>query len=198
MNGGMAETIPIFWQWLGLALAFFGAVGFLMAVQPFTQAIWGRPKIEVDFGVLEVGDWHMLVCRVYNRPIGGGPLSWLRVSRDSAHELCAKVDIFEDGSGSFVGDIPLAGLFRGLSYSVGQHPSRLTLPSSKLPILFAIVGQSLREGIALIWSDTREKEVKPGRLRAQVTITWNEGKRKAIRRFQFESQPKTIRWLPPE
>ncbi len=37
------------WDWLAIALGGVGFVGCVMAVQPFAQAIWGRPRLEPEF-----------------------------------------------------------------------------------------------------------------------------------------------------
>lgn len=91
------------WDWLGIGLGVVGVVAFIMAVQPFTQAIFGRPKILVRFNTKDDIPRHIaLQCGVVNVPVIKGILNVLQVDRQTAEELWAPFDIIESHQGTKV------------------------------------------------------------------------------------------------
>lgn len=68
------------WTWFIEAI---GVAGFLMAIQPFTQAIWGRPKLVVNFG----GEGDSVKCVIQNIPVSNKFLRKICVSRMPVNDL---------------------------------------------------------------------------------------------------------------
>jgi hypothetical protein len=108
-----------FWFW------FFGIVGviaFIMAIQPFTQIIWGRPRLEIIFDEFE----GRLFCLLQNVPIRGRLLISLCVTRMPIQDLSAQFSIFRENA--------VLPLNLGVDYRVLQfgdiRSSHMTLPAS--------------------------------------------------------------------
>ena len=79
--------MAVSWQWI---FAIIGVGAFLMAIQPFTQVIWGRPKIEVDFSARDSGNSRFLDILIFNRPIQNWFLKTIKVRRDKAEDVFVK------------------------------------------------------------------------------------------------------------
>ena len=88
------------WDWAGLAVGAVGVIAFLMAIQPFMQFIWGRPKLEPEFERDAQGDNRLLIVYLKNPPVENRVLRALRVSRDSIQSLTVQFRVAEAGSGT--------------------------------------------------------------------------------------------------
>src|SRR4030042_3654325 len=85
-----------FWGWFTLITGIIGVVAFLMAVSPFAQMIWGRPKIKIVFGIEVRDNISFLRCEIWNEPIRKGFLKNIGVRRDTANDVVAFLCIKED------------------------------------------------------------------------------------------------------
>lgn len=125
--------LPAWWLWV---VSIIGIMAFVMAVKPFVQAIWGKPKIEVDFGVKDLEGGRVLQCEICNPPIRHKILRLLGVTRVIAEDITASFSIEEYGSGRviFSGAVPSI-----ITYSGTTGAQRISLPPSVFPANFAIV-----------------------------------------------------------
>ncbi len=76
-----------FWEWFTLIGGIVGGVAFLMAVQPFLEFIWGRPKIQIEFEARDKGSVRYLDILLTNVPVGNPILKFLGVSRRTAEDV---------------------------------------------------------------------------------------------------------------
>ena len=111
-----------------------GVVVFVMAVQPFTQMIWGKPKITVDFSASNVDSGRILECRVYNPPITTGVLRLLGTTRMTSEDIMADFSIKEDGSGRVV----FPGAVAQIQTFAGSYAQRVRLLGSVFLVVFSI------------------------------------------------------------
>lgn len=139
---------------LSLVFSIVGVVGFLIAMPPFTQMIWGRPKLSFSYNeqLDENGAVVALMFSMQNKPIRKNDgwrmaaLHALGVRRDSARDVVAVLNIQEgDTREKVFGALPEINTYSSLS---GQHVS---LPPSFVPATF---------GVAIIATNTGQ--VKPG------------------------------------
>jgi hypothetical protein len=142
-----------FWEWFTLITGSIGMVAFLMATQPFTQAIWGRPKIFIDFGTNNMKDCDYFQCNIWNTPITKGILNFIRVRRDDAKDVIAFFSIEEKGSNRVIFQTPTAVKIKTQSE---QLVERASLPSSLFPISFAIIAVPKNSDKVLILHDSMD------------------------------------------
>jgi len=64
-----------------------------LAIQPFTQVIWGRPKLSVLFRVDDTGESEVLHCLISNVPVTNRILKALLVYRNPIDDLVVEFDI---------------------------------------------------------------------------------------------------------
>ncbi|MFH1560019.1 MAG: hypothetical protein ABID84_01215 [Chloroflexota bacterium] len=128
------------WDWAAFFLAVVGFVGFLMAIQPFTQAIWGKPRIIVETGAGNLDNNHpYLEFVIVNEPIDGGLLGFLGVARDTADEIFAMINIKEYTTNREIVPRDFAKLVRRGSGVNGTQ--RISLPASVMGASAAVVIQ---------------------------------------------------------
>jgi hypothetical protein len=68
-----------------------------LAIPPFCQMIWGRPKLKIEFVDFTGDDGKDLMCSIFNERITNKFLELVRVRWDTGG-LNASFDIVEDGS----------------------------------------------------------------------------------------------------
>ncbi|MBM4450403.1 MAG: hypothetical protein FJ022_06340 [Chloroflexi bacterium] len=93
-----------------------------MAVQPFTQAIWGRPRIKVGFH----GKVEAIQCSLQNCPITNSLLRKIGVTRSPVQDLSVTYYITETNM-----KVPLASITPQLTYS-GYTSEHISLPATTL------------------------------------------------------------------
>lgn len=124
-----------------------GVVAFLMAVQPFIQMLWGRPKIQVAFIKTQLAGVWSLECRIYNRPITNKVGKWLRMRRDTADDIWASFSVKEKGSGTIVVPDAFPSLLRrGVPGEFSRHVSLPATAASHVacPILIPMEGSGVQ------------------------------------------------------
>jgi hypothetical protein len=82
---------------LGIAGVAIGLPALVLAVSPFCQMIWGRPKLKIEFVDFTGTDGKDLMCSILNEPIRSRFLKLARVRRE-AGDLNASFDLSEEGS----------------------------------------------------------------------------------------------------
>lgn len=136
------STFPAQWEWVALII---GGLAFLMAVQPFLQAIYGRPKIVVYMPEpRKLDSSAVLGCHVVNYPIAGGILGTLCVTRNTAKGLIVLFDIKEKRTASKVYEE-----WPSLASQVGEPTQRIDLPAGYVPARFGVV--TINEGNGIVY-----------------------------------------------
>jgi len=79
-----------------------GGIAFLMAVQPVLQAIFGRPKVGLRFGVEDMAQGRVLECELCSPPITSGLLRRLCIRRTVAEDIMALFRVDEVGSNKVI------------------------------------------------------------------------------------------------
>ena len=126
------NSFPAQWEWVALII---GGVAFLMAVQPFLQMIYGRPRIVIILGNPKVINGStMLECHIFNRPITKRILNALCITRHTATGLIALFHIEESRTGDRVYEE-----WPHLYSQAGDATQRVDLPVGYVPARFAVV-----------------------------------------------------------
>lgn len=112
-----------------------GGIAFLMAVQPFTQAIWGRPRIKISYNHEELASGRVLQCNIHNVPIQNRILKFMFVSRNTAENIMAVLGIEEYGTGRVL----LPALMPEIKTHTGYAAQRISLPAAIMPAMFGVV-----------------------------------------------------------
>lgn len=127
--------------YIGIGIA---VVALVMAVQPFTQAIWGRPKLIINLKPYRKNGVQGLICEIGNPPIESRLLRGIQVHRSTAEDVVANLGITEHHSQKRV-----FGVVPHIDKYTGDRAQRVTLPASKIPNWFGIVifdGNSVKPG----------------------------------------------------
>lgn len=142
------------WDWVGIAGFAIGMVAFLMAIRPFTQMMWGRPRLSFSYDekLDQNGAVFALMFSMQNKPIRKNDgwrmaaLYALGVHRDSALDVVAVLNIQNGNTREKVfGALPEINTYSS------QSGQRVSLPPSFVPATF---------GVAII--ATNAGQVKPG------------------------------------
>ena len=87
------SNFPAQWEWVALIL---GGVALLMAVAPFLQMYFGRPKILIEFTKDMIDGSDFLGCQISNPPLLHPLARFLGLHQESAEDVWAGFDINED------------------------------------------------------------------------------------------------------
>lgn len=87
---GFSE-FPAQWEWVALIL---GGVAFIMAVQPFIQFCFGRPRLRVLFDTHETDDGRILHCALYS-PQVSKVLRKIGIRRDAIQGLNVSASVVD-------------------------------------------------------------------------------------------------------
>jgi energy-converting hydrogenase Eha subunit A len=124
-----------FWEWFTLIVGIIGILGFLMAIAPFIQMIYGKPKIEFDFSEKHSDDGTTIFeCAIINPPIDNAILQTIGVTRNIALGTMAIVKIKEKRTGN-----KLYSDWVKLISGFGVATQRADLPSGYIPARFMVI-----------------------------------------------------------
>ncbi len=153
----------------GVIIGSIALVLAIMAVQPFTQAIWGSPHIEITFRQSIKNGEKVLSFDIHNKPIYGGILRKMHVYRRAAEGVSVGFFIF-DSSGN--------NLFIAVGYAklkiAGEICRQINLPSSGTSAS-TIVATTSKDGVSNILTNNNAKPIQLGLYSILVTVTY-EGK----------------------
>jgi hypothetical protein len=124
--------MSVFWQW------FFGIIGgiaFIMAIQPFTQVILGKPCLFADFETQKVDTKLFLVCKFWNSPIRNKIMQMLLITRNPVEDLYIEFEIFNKQKMQSIGNTFTAKI----KNQEGTIVNRTTLKASIQPISIPII-----------------------------------------------------------
>jgi len=115
-----------FWEWFELIGGFIGFVAFLMAVQPFTEAIWGNPCIEITPNQFVSNGKKILCFDLSNKFISKGILQKLRIWRRTAEGLCVDFYIYDSNGKPIIEEIGAELEMSGLKQRQISLPASIT------------------------------------------------------------------------
>lgn len=188
---GFFSEFPSQWEWVALAL---GGVSFLMAVQPFIQAVWGRPDIRVGEGTREFDEWHLLELQILNMPIRGRLLRFFRVRRDTARSVWMSLDIRSHGSQALVHGIVAEWVERGSDRNPRQ---KVDIPPDFVP--FSVPVATMHpHGLVTAGTPSEEPSVTlaAGLYDLEIALS-AEGRRRSptMRRFVVQGEKPFAYWV---
>lgn len=82
------------WDWAGIIMGAIGVAAFVMAIQPFLQLCFGRPKLKVEFDTFESKDGRILYCGFSSAQVSG-MLRRIGVRRDAIQGLSVSASIVD-------------------------------------------------------------------------------------------------------
>jgi hypothetical protein len=176
------------WQW---AFGIIGLVAFLMAIQPFIQAIWGRPKLVVDFKVECTDNEEFLNCLIRNIPVTNRILKMLFVYRNPIDDLFAQYKILAQNDRK-----QLSAVFKvKFQTQQGQKLERITLPASYQSISFPIIAYDKKTSMAFTMGIAKDKVLclKGGVFLVQVDIFYGARRKTVLEDFVVADNPQYIR-----
>ncbi len=148
-----------FWGW------FFGSIGviaFIMAVQPFTQMILGRPKLELHFGK----DNGALQCGIQNVPIQNPLLVKLCIVRARVDDLSVIYHISKKDGNELI-----SAITPELNYS-GTISKHITLPASVDESAVFNIGTSV-EVSETFFGKQKSKKLEDGHYTIYITVLYD-------------------------
>jgi hypothetical protein len=119
----------------GVASLVIGVPALVMAVSPFTQMLWGRPKLRFEFTDFTGHTGKNLICNIHNDPVTNWFHKIVGVSRD-AGELYAFISIIEQGTNRIVPNAlnipaiindPIAGTLGRVAKCRPNYPVQFTI-----------------------------------------------------------------------
>lgn len=120
---------PSIWDWVNFVLAM---VGVLMAVQPFLQMIYGKPKLTVSFESIGTPPCRM-ICHILNPPLMRGCAYRMGVRTMAAEDIIACFQVADAITKRIIVPSTFVEIF------TGNAPSgRVRIPVSGLPSMFRI------------------------------------------------------------
>ncbi len=137
-----------------------------MAVQPFTQFIWGRPKIEMDLNLRDnqEGKSRFLDILLFNRPISNRFLKWLRVRRETAEDVFVECRIENIQTQQML----VEHMYPEID-SISQHALSVSLPASSTPASILLIG-AFNNGTNKIYNKGSDINLIPGTYLLSVKV----------------------------
>lgn len=157
-----------FWEWFGLITGIIGVVAFLMAIQPFTQFIWGRPKIEIEFSLRDINASRYLDIFLFNRPVKGRFLKMIKVRRDKAEDVSIMCNIENIQTHKVYTDM----LFPKIA-TISQEEYSVSLPGSKTPASVTLM-RAFGDGKVIINDNSNNAILVPGKYCLTITVHCSE------------------------
>lgn len=161
---------------IGVAL---GTPALIMAVPPFVQMLWGRPKIRLAFDASMQEGSNLLICAIHNLRVRNKLLKKLGVMRSETY-LTSTFDIREHGTNKI-----FASSFRARLYDSASHVQGLALAvRPPLPVCFTILEHDDKEAISHNHAPSEETTISlpAGEYFAEVKIAWGDGDGARVRR----------------
>jgi hypothetical protein len=179
---------------LGTALGITGVViglpALAMAVSPFCQMIWGRPKLAIKFVEFTGTEGKDLICSIVNIPIKNKILKWIGVRRE-AGDLYVSFDIIEEGSNRL--------LFGSIPGVINDAAARkLALVSRARPNFPSVVSVILCRNSKTIVHDPRGPKliaINPGYYRARVLIACDDDSQIADKSMKIDNDMVKTNWI---
>lgn len=163
-----------------------------MAVPSVLQMIFGVPKITIEPDVEESENSCFLVCKLYNEPIRNRILTFLRVSRDPAHDVIAYFTIDKQGSGETV----CLNVDTEIKTQREVASQRISLPPSLLPAAFPIVVDTKTHGVVYVMRRVgQDMLLKPGVYIAKVRVLSGSNIKRAVFPFIVQDTFPFAAWL---
>lgn len=157
-----------------------------MAVAPFTQIFWGRPRLVVRFEVGVAEGTKFIRCLIWNAPA----TNWFErfVVVPVVDDLMAEYEIL-DSAGKAV----FKSLKAKLKTQVGTFAGRVGVPASVAPTWFAFVAFDPRVGVHIVGSiGTKDNTQVPsleGAYTAKITIYFGLRTKQVAYRFLASTTP---------
>ena len=180
-----------FWKWFTLIGGIIGGVAFIMAVQPFTQFIWGRPRIEIEVSVRDEDDEssRYLDVELYNRPVKSRILKRMKIHRDMAEDVSVVCNITNTQTRKVYARtlITKISTIREDNYSV-------SLPGSKTPASITLIKASGNGDVFINGYENPNIKIIPGKY--CLTMTAHCGEIEVFKRVNFfvGSKPHELYW----
>lgn len=176
------------WEWVALIL---GGVSFLMAVSPFIQMIWGKPKLTLKFHrrTGNIG-YISLECYVYNLPIRNKLLTWLGVRRENTSGIIALFELREALSGEVVRDFHVTEI----RTPAGEVSDSTSTPASLLGLGISLVLFDKAAGQAKVGMPHELRELPQGTYEAHLIICEGDRFHRATRRLIVTNTEPYVYW----
>jgi hypothetical protein len=179
-----------------LAIAGIGlaVVALVVAVPPFIQMLWGRPRISVRFTESMEGAGQCLLCVIHSYPVAKS-LEAIGVKRDSTR-VFVSFDIRKHGTKEI-----FASAFRARLIDIFSGDAGLSaLLQPPLPVTFTVVSHT--DGGAHAQSFAPSEGVTcalpPGEYLAEISVAWGTTVTKYSRSFTIGSMKETSHWTVRE
>ena len=183
----VAAPQAAWWPWLFAVLA-VGAL--ILALMPFPQMIWGKPRIvfELDNVVTEPG-FGLLMANVRNPPLQNKALLALGIRRTTVADVSLTLSI-ENAGGTKVYDqvMPIYGASR-------EPTKRTALPPSWQEEHVPLAG--IHEGLAWAGDPADNVKLSPGWYLMSLVAVGSEPTTGVVRAFVVHKDPPCIELRPP-
>jgi hypothetical protein len=169
-----------FWSWFTLITSIIGVLAFMMAIAPFIAMYWGRPKIKIEFDLVQVDGRMVLECLLTNKPTSWFLYHIFGVERKMADDVWAGFTIKDDVTNKVIASPVLVPLTRE-----GCKPAaHISLPSSLLPIARFLIALQKDDGKGVLVADENNlQKLPPGQYCTNVVILVSGKSQEATRKF---------------
>ena len=175
---------------LGVAGIAVGLPALVVAVPPYCQMIWGRPKLRIEFVDFTGTEGKDLMCSIFNEPVHNRFLKAVAVARETG-DLNAAFDLTEEGSQRL--------LLRGINafiHDATTRQSALVVRArphfhSGFPIILC------REKKTFVHDPRHQEliEVPPGHYRVRVLVVCDDKTYVVEKGLQLDPEPIRTHWI---
>ena len=176
------------WDW-GIALGVIGIViGFValaVAVPSAAQMLWGRPKVRMSFGKLEIGRYKALGVSVENAPIESALLRRIGARREPA-EIGAHVTVY-DAHG-----VEAAAFVPKLTGHDGKSALQVRVPPATVITFLVVICD--KDGARGADDDDNGIPLAAGHYEIEVALVMGDEMTKASRPLHVREPPDETVW----
>jgi hypothetical protein len=177
---------------IGVVALLVAIVAVVIAVPPFAQMSYGRPKVRLLFDVSTEQGAKLLLCAIHNLPVSS-VLRKIGVTRTPT-EVFASFDIREHGTNKIIVNSFRARLMDGRSADI-MGLKLVARPGP--PLVFVVVEQKDREATAINYEPMQSAKVtlSPGEYFADVRVAWGDNTVNAIAQsFTVDANKDVTHW----
>lgn len=179
------------WDWVGIIMGVIGVVAFVMALQPFLQFCFGRPKLKVEFNTLDDEPGRLLYCGL-SSPEVSRVLRKMGIRRDAIQGLTVLASIVDARTKKMMKRETFARLID--PEAKNRNVVDIVSSESMVMVWVAAMKKGDTRVLAVLRGDEDEIKLPPSEYLCNLSIKSASVNREVGQKFMVGSQQHELYW----
>jgi hypothetical protein len=175
---------------LGIVGIAISAPALAMSISPFTQMMWGRPKLKFEFVEFTGTDGKNLICQIKNEPVENRFHKFVGVTRDTG-ELNASLTLIEQGTRKII--IPHVPV--NINDAASRQMGTVVNCRPHLSVMFPVIHCTDHGPIVFDLRRNEEIPIPDGIYMAVILVICDDRPHKLNKSMQINSDPTRTFWF---